>query len=45
MRNREVWPTKRETLVSQSKASKGAFVCDNRRLNLSAPIKGTAHEF
>ena len=34
-----------KTLVSQSKASKGAFLCENRRLDLSAPLKGTAHEF
>ena len=45
MRNPEVWPTKHETLVSLSKSSKGAFLCENRRLDLSAPLKGTAHEF
>ena len=45
MRNPEVWPTQLETLVSQSKASNGVFLWENRRLDLSAPLKGTAHEF
>ena len=42
MRNPEVLTTKHETLDSQSKAShkRGAFVCKNRRLDLSAPLKG-----